>query len=73
MEKTSWIAQHAGICLGAGSQRDFLVDHLKVWGENTRTGVELTLPVPKCVWCAAQTDSRCSAKIRRLLTFEKER
>ena len=42
MEKTSWIVQHAGICLGAGSQRDSLVDQFKVWRQNTRTGVELT-------------------------------
>ena len=54
MGKTSWIVQHAGICLGAGSLRDSLVDQFKFRRENTRTGVELTLPVPKLrVVCCA--------------------
>jgi len=46
-----------------------LVNHFKVWSENTRTG-ELRVTVADCVWCGAQTGSRCSAKVRRLQRFE---
>ena len=69
IEKISWIVQHAGICLGAGPLSEVLVNHFRVWSENTRTG-ELRVTVADRVRCGAQTGSRCSAKVRRLQRFE---
>jgi len=39
-QKTTWLVQHAGICLGAGLLREALVNELEMWTENTSTDEE---------------------------------
>ena len=42
-QKTTWLVQHAGICLGAGLLREALVNKLEMCSENTNTGEQSRL------------------------------